>query len=113
MSTTIFRQVNFVCAGCGKVREQKAQLPVEVANAPLAPPEDWGTADVMAQRKQDGLLMVLAIPVCSEACGEKAIAGRGVPLIDTLVKNVKGLFDDKVRVVPLESAEPSRIVTPG
>lgn len=67
---TIFRRVMFKCAGCGTEKEAKAQVPVQHARTPLATPEGWGTADVLGQHDTLGIVTVLAVPVCSEECGQ-------------------------------------------
>lgn len=67
--STIFRQVTFKCAGCGTKRSVAAEVPVHDARTPFALPEGWGTADVIGQHSATGILLLLAVPVCSEACG--------------------------------------------
>lgn len=73
------REVTFKCAGCGKVHEAKALVPVAEVRSPLAVPQGWGNLEITGQHNKLGAIAILLIAVCSEPCGEKFMEAAAGP----------------------------------
>ncbi len=112
MANTIFRKVTYKCAGCGRTKEAKVQVPAAQAAMPLKPPDGWGTLDLVGQNLQNGTINGISIPVCSEECGRKTAAGEGDPAMLTYMKDCQAIVAGDAKVIREEPKLLSPVGTP-